>query len=189
MMGLSLVLLSSALTPPQVQHLRASRPRLPSCTMREAGWIPGGVAPSYLDGSLPGDVGFDPLCYAALARTGTGSDSSPWRNTDRKTQMLMMSKYEAQRKVRWMREAEIKHARLAMMATAGWPLAELLDKPLSKLLGLPYALEATGGRAPSLFNGHLLDGPSANLKVGTPRRVVVKIISKRDRLNLRGKTS
>merc|ERR1719152_827368 len=60
-----------------------------------------------------------------------------------------------------MREAEIKHSRLAMMAAAGWPISELLDRPLSQLLGLPSPLDATGGRAPSLFNGHLFDGPQA----------------------------
>jgi len=70
-----------------------------------------------------------------------------------------MSRMIHQKKVMWMREAEIKHARLAMMAAAGWPLAELLDKPLSKVLGQPYLLEATSGRAPSLFNGHLFEGP------------------------------
>ena len=71
-----------------------------------------------------------------------------------------VSDYEAQRKVRWMREAEIKHARLAMLAAAGWPMAELLDGPFSKLFGLPYGLEATGGRAPGLLNGHMFDGPN-----------------------------
>ena len=62
----------------------------------------------------------------------------------------MMSDYEKRRKVMWMREAEIKHARLAMLAAAGWPLAELLNK----LLG-GGALSATNGRAPSLFNGNM----------------------------------
>ena len=125
--------------------------------MRKAGWFPGGVAPSYLDGSLPGDVGFDPYNVVALARTGTvGAASSPWAKQDRKFQMQMMSKYEAKRKVAWMREAEIKHGRLAMLAAAGWPMSELIDGPLSSLLGMPNAL-ASGGRAPSLFNGHLFD--------------------------------
>ena len=49
-----------------------------------------------------------------------------------------------------MRDAEIKHARLAMLATVGWPLAELIN---------PW-LDATGGRAPSLLNGGLGDGPT-----------------------------
>ena len=47
-----------------------------------------------------------------------------------------------------MREAELKHARLAMLAAAGWPLAELWS---------PFKGAMTNGRAPSLFNGHLFD--------------------------------
>ena len=128
--------------------------------MRKAGWFPGTNAPTYLDGSLPGDVGFDPMCMVALAPTGTASDSGPWAGADRKTRMVMMTEYERSRKVRWMREAELKHSRLAMLAAAGWPIAELLDGPLSKVAGLPYGLEATGGRAPGLFNGHMFDGPN-----------------------------
>merc|ERR1712147_456465 len=47
----------------------------------------------------------------------------------------------------WMRAAELKHSRLAMLAVVGWPLAELLN---------PFnALGFTNGRAPSLFNGGL----------------------------------
>lgn len=126
---------------------------------RKAGWIPGGFAPSYLDGSLPGDVGFDPLALVMLAPVGTSSASGPFRNAERKTQLLMLSSYEQKRKVAWMREAEIKHSRLAMMAAAGWPISELIDGPLSRLFGLPSPLDATGGRAPSLFNGGLFEGP------------------------------
>ncbi len=58
-----------------------------------AKWLPiGGVkAPLTLDGSLAGDVGFDPLGFAKSAKT-----------------------------LFWMREAEIKHGRLAMLAAVGW---------------------------------------------------------------------
>ncbi|KAL3902375.1 MAG: hypothetical protein SGPRY_012091, partial [Prymnesium sp.] len=126
---------------------------------RKAGWLPGSYAPSYLDGSLPGDVGFDPLSVVALARTQLPVDDGRWRGVDRKAQMVMCSEYEAKRKVAWMREAEIKHARLAMMAAAGWPISELLDGPLSGLFGLPYELDATAGRAPTLLTGHLFEGP------------------------------
>ena len=38
----------------------------------------------------------------------------------------------------FMREAEVKHARLAMLAAAGWPLSELLDGPLSTRYPSPY---------------------------------------------------
>merc|ERR550514_1498702 len=65
-----------------------------------------------------------------------------------------------------MRSSELKHGRLAMLAAAGWPLAEMLNPTV-----------ATNGRAPSLFNGHLLDyfpalsvifGGLAFLEVGLP---------------------
>jgi hypothetical protein len=130
-------------------------------TRRAAGWLPGSDAPTYLDGSLVGDVGFDPYCMVALARTGTATGLKKWKNVERETQMVIASDYERKRRVLWMREAEIKHSRLAMMAAAGWPLSELLDGPLSKLFGMPNVMEKTAGRAPSILNGHLFDGPQA----------------------------
>mmetsp|Transcript_4260 Transcript_4260/g.11615 ORF Transcript_4260/g.11615 Transcript_4260/m.11615 type:complete len:231 (+) Transcript_4260:367-1059(+) len=54
----------------------------------------------------------------------------------------------------FMREAEIKHCRLAMLAAASWPIAELFDKPLANLLGQPVIVDATD-RNPSLLNGGL----------------------------------
>merc|ERR1719253_1733789 len=69
------------------------------------------------DGTLAGDMNFDPLQI---------SDSPG--------------------KLAWYREAEIKHARLAMLAAFGWPISELTN--FGNLL--------TGdGRAPSLLNGGL----------------------------------
>jgi hypothetical protein len=53
-----------------------------------------------------------------------------------------------------MREAEVKHCRLAMLAVIGWPLAELLDKPIADSANLPTLLTKTG-EAPSLLNGGL----------------------------------
>jgi hypothetical protein len=53
-----------------------------------------------------------------------------------------------------MREAELKHCRLAMLAAAGWPLAELFDKPLADAAGLPTALTKAGA-SPSILNGGL----------------------------------
>merc|ERR1719421_1808535 len=46
----------------------------------------------------------------------------------------------------WYREAEIKHARLAMLAAFGWPVSEITN--FGKLL-------TADGRAPSLLNGGL----------------------------------
>ena len=69
------------------------------------------------DKTLAGDMGFDPLQIA---------DNSE--------------------KLAWYREAEVKHARLAMLAAFGWPVSEVLN----------FGKLALGdGRAPSLLNGGL----------------------------------
>ena len=49
---------------------------------------------------------------------------------------------------------EIKHARLAMLAAAGWPMSEIWHKELSQSFGLPSILTAEG-KAPSILNGGL----------------------------------
>lgn len=92
-----------------------------------AKWLPfGGVkAPKVLDGTLAGDAGFDPAGFAGSTKT-----------------------------LYWMREAEVKHARLAMLGAAGWPLSELWHKNLAGFFGLDSIL-ANGDRAPSLLNGGL----------------------------------
>ena len=54
----------------------------------------------------------------------------------------------------YMREAEVKHSRLAMLAVVGWPLAELFDKPIADSLGLPTLL-TKAGESPSVLNGGL----------------------------------
>jgi len=77
------------------------------------------------DKTLAGDFGFDPLLIA-----------------------------DNPKKLAWFREAEIRHARLAMLAAVGWPLSELFDGPLASKLGVQSALLADG-RAPSLLNGGL----------------------------------
>ena len=92
-----------------------------------AKWFPfGGVkAPLILDGSLPGDVGFDPLGFAKTSKT-----------------------------LYWMRDAEIKHGRLAMLAAVGWPISELWHKNIAVAFGLDSIL-AKGDKAPSILNGGL----------------------------------
>merc|ERR1719230_1132829 len=71
------------------------------------------------DNTLAGDMGFDPLQIAD--------------NSD---------------KLAWYREAEVKHARLAMLAAFGWPISEITN------FG---GLLRGDGRAPSLLNGGLGD--------------------------------
>lgn len=151
-----------AATPMTLTSMRA-----PVVTMRAVGWeatFMGGksndVAPDYLDGSLPGDSGCDPLALAALAlpvgvkyvsrpNGGVLDRILPFAPTveARKLDMANRSPEEVKLTMDWMREAELKHSRLAMLAVIGWPLAELLN---------PFgALDFTNGRAPSLFNGGL----------------------------------
>ena len=48
----------------------------------------------------------------------------------------------------------VKHARLAMLAAAGWPLSEVFDKKIAAALNLPAVVDAAD-RAPSLLNGGL----------------------------------
>lgn len=91
-----------------------------------AKWFPFGLkAPKALDGSLAGDVGFDPLGFSKSKNT-----------------------------LYWMREAEVKHGRLAMLAAVGWPLSELFHKQIAQSMGWDSIL-ASGDRAPSLLNGGL----------------------------------
>jgi hypothetical protein len=90
---------------------------------RQSQWFPMLLSPVALDGSLAGDVGFDPF---GLARDKEGA-------------------YR-------MREAELKHSRLAMLAAAGWPLSELWHRELADTLGLDSIL-ASENRAPSVLNG------------------------------------
>lgn len=82
--------------------------------------------PKLLDGTMAGDVGFDPFNFG-------GADKESLMN---------------------MREAELKHGRLAMLAAVGWPLAELWDKKIASFIGLEPALTSTGS-SPSLLNGGL----------------------------------
>lgn len=65
--------------------------------------------------NVPGDAGFDPFCLAKDLAT-----------------------------FKWMQEAELKHARVAMLATVLWPLSELwalkLPLPLSGAADAPMGL-------------------------------------------------
>ena len=112
--------------------------------------------PTYLDGTLAGDVGFDPLSFTTKYSEGVKFSLLLNEFDSKDTEFIFgPNTQDAKRSLTWMREAEVKHARLAMLAAAGWPLAELWHGGLSRLLGLPYALEATQGRSLSVLNGGL----------------------------------
>ncbi|CAN1290973.1 Photosystem I chlorophyll a/b-binding protein 6, chloroplastic [Linum perenne] len=62
-------------------------------------WFPGTSPPAWLDGSLPGDFGFDPL--------GLGSEPE---------------------QLKWLAQAELMHARWAMLAVAGILIPEGMER-------------------------------------------------------------
>lgn len=70
--------------------------------------------PPALTGTLPGDVGFDPLGLSSL-----------WADKDWSQQIVPDIWPEAAPRtpittLEWMREAEIKHGRVCMLAVLGW---------------------------------------------------------------------
>ena len=91
--------------------------------------LPFAGRPALLNRELAADAGFDPLSLA-----------------DSKVQLYVY------------REAELKHARLAMLAAAGWPLSEKLNGGLSEMFN-QKSLLVEGGRAPSILNGGLGEVP------------------------------
>lgn len=69
-------------------------------------WLP---RPINLDGSSPGDVGFDPFYLSSIPKNFAGFIQPPsWEETEGLPTLY------------WMREAEIKHGRVAMLAVVGW---------------------------------------------------------------------
>lgn len=62
-----------------------------------------------LDGTLPGDQGFDPFFLSSIPKNFAGFLQPPsWEPVDGIATIY------------WMREAEVKHARVAMLAVVGW---------------------------------------------------------------------
>ena len=78
----------------------------------------------YLTGELAGDIGFDPLGIV-----------------------------KSRNDLFVLREAEIKHARLALLGSLGWPIGELYHSIIAESLGLENLLQ--NGKTPSVLNGGL----------------------------------
>jgi light-harvesting complex I chlorophyll a/b binding protein 1 len=88
-----------------------------------------------LDGTAPGDYGFDPFYLSSIQKNFAGFIQPPsWE----KTQGLPT--------LYWMRESEIKHGRIAMLAWLGWVATDLgLRFP-----GSIYSVESI----PNAYNAH-----------------------------------
>jgi len=115
----------SSPSPLESEKAVPSTPLTKAPVPRKSEALPFMMAPAVLDGTLAADAGFDPVGFA-----------------DCRENLLLY------------REAEIKHARLAMLAAAGWPLAELFQPQLSKSLNLPDML-TQNEQTPSVLNGGL----------------------------------
>jgi hypothetical protein len=69
-------------------------------------WLPRAIN---LDGTLPGDQGFDPFYLSSITKNFAGFIQPPsWEETEGIPTLY------------WMREAEVKHSRVAMLAVTGW---------------------------------------------------------------------
>jgi len=88
--------------------------------------------------NLPADYGFDPLGFAKV------------------TYPLFALPADDVVRINTLRDAELRHGRLAMLAAAAWPIQELLHPTLAKAFGA--ANELSDGRSPSVLNGGLVQG-------------------------------
>lgn len=94
--------------------------------------LPFMTRPKILDEvQLAGDFGFDPL--------NLSGDSAE--------------------RLLFMRDAELHHARLAMLATVGWPIAEILHPTLASTAQAPSVVSNIAGLNPSVLNGGLQNVP------------------------------
>ena len=86
-----------------------------------------------LDGSLPGDQGFDPMYLSSIPKNFSGFIQPPsWEETNLST-------------LYWMREAELKHSRVAMLAWAGWVATDMglrFPGSIYSVESIPTAFEA-----------------------------------------------
>merc|ERR1719373_765016 len=96
-----------------IQQIRHTNRTFISKAENRPVWFPGNTPPVHLDGSMPGDYGFDPLRL--------GSDANV---------------------LKWFREAELQHCRWAMLGVAGILVGELV-RPDIDFYAAPKQLEGT----------------------------------------------
>mmetsp|Transcript_40707 Transcript_40707/g.41563 ORF Transcript_40707/g.41563 Transcript_40707/m.41563 type:complete len:227 (-) Transcript_40707:164-844(-) len=107
--------------------------------------------PPALDGSLPGDVGFDPLGLSSLwpdKDWGENVVPSDWLEATDRTPIKTID---------WMREAEVKHGRMCMMAVLGWVAVDMgLRFPGDQFSAIPNSLAAHDAAVANGSMGFLL---------------------------------
>jgi len=99
-------------------------------------WLPRAKA---LDGSYVGDVGFDPFYLSSIPKNFAGFIQPPsWEAT------------EGIETLYWMREAELKHGRVAMLAWFGWLATDGAFGIMMRFPGDIYSVE----NIPNSYNAH-----------------------------------
>lgn len=99
-------------------------------------WLPRAKA---LDGSYVGDVGFDPFYLSSIPKNFAGFLQPPsWEET------------EGIETIYWMREAELKHGRVAMLAWFGWLATDGAFGITLRFPGEVYSVE----NIPNAYNAH-----------------------------------
>jgi len=154
-MALSFAAASSGLTAPIAARARSTPLRMDAASEMKSP-LPWMERPAYLDNTLAADRGFDPLNFVEKYSEGVKFSLliDEFDNVD--TEFIFgPNTKDAKRSLAWMREAEVKHSRLAMLAAVGWPLEEMMHGGLAKIAGAPYLLEASQGRSLSVLNGGL----------------------------------
>lgn len=109
--------------------------------------IPFMKQPPALTGTLPGDVGFDPLGFTENWLDKDWSQQvvpDVWPDSRARTPVTTLE---------WMREAELKHCRLSMLAVVGWIAVDLgLRFPGDKFSAIPNSL---AGHSAAVSNGSM----------------------------------
>jgi hypothetical protein len=99
-------------------------------------WLPRAIN---LDGSMPGDVGFDPFYLSSIPKNFAGFIQPPsWEETEGIPTLY------------WMREAELKHGRVAMMAWFGWVATDGGFGMTLRFPGEIYSVDSI----PNAYNAH-----------------------------------
>lgn len=99
-------------------------------------WLPRAKA---LDGSYVGDVGFDPFYLSSIPKNFAGFIQPPsWEET------------KGIETIYWMREAELKHGRIAMLAWFGWLATDGAFGIMLRFPGDIYSVE----NIPNSYSAH-----------------------------------
>jgi len=92
-----------------------------------------------LDGTMAGDVGFDPFYLSSIPKNFAGFIQPPqWEETEGIPTLY------------WMREAELKHGRVAMLAWFGWLATDGAFGVMMRFPGSIYSVDSI----PNSYNAH-----------------------------------